>query len=115
MPISVEGSELAMVYGNVDVKAAASADQKNLKIDVDLPVLHVTVPNASQNQVQPLEDAKHIQIGAFRAPDKFVKLPMDAEDLKPPETAQSNTTVTVAIHLGNDVQVERGTDLRVAL
>ncbi len=116
IPVGVQGVQMGDMYGDMQVVAVSSADGSITNIDVEVPTLHVRLPDASPHAVQPLDEPKKVRIGTFRAPGQFVTLPIDGEDLREPEaTPGAPTRVNVAFHLGQDVAIERGRTLRVAL
>jgi translocation and assembly module TamB len=96
-----------------------SPNGRDTKVAVDIPRLHTQFPLSSSNKVQELDEAKDIRVGYFRRPQQFVLLPKDADDLKeeepppPSETGPGRTVIDV--HLGSEVEIKRGTTLKVTL
>jgi translocation and assembly module TamB len=89
-----------------------------MNVKVDIPRLHAQLPLGSSNKPQELGEAEKIRVGYFRRSRQFVIVPKDAEDLKEkegPSTEKAPTTTAVAIHLGDDVEVRKGTTIRIAL
>ena len=118
-PLDIDGQSIGEIYGNVEIAADMTPDKRALNVKVDIPRLHAELPLSSSNKPQDLGEAERIRVGYFRRPRQFIILPKDAEDLKddddapPPEGEPTKTTI--AVHLGDDVEVRRGTNLRVAL
>jgi translocation and assembly module TamB len=115
LPVDADGQEIGYIDGDIELSAVASADKKELDLKIDIPRLHTLLPNDSHS-VQDLKEAKEIHVGYHRRPTIFIKVPEVAEDLKPENDVEVEPTVTkVAINLGKDVEVRKGTSLRIAL
>jgi translocation and assembly module TamB len=116
-PVDIDGQAVGEIDADIDIAADMTPDKRALNVKVDIPRLHTELPQ-STNKPQELGEAEKIRVGYFRRPRQFIILPKDAEDLKdeeeaPPEEKPTATTITV--HLGNDVEIRKGTMLRVAL
>jgi translocation and assembly module TamB len=117
-PVDVDGQAIGYIDTDVKVTAESTADQRALHVKVDIPRLHAQLPIEPKNKPQELGKADKISVGYFRRPHQFVILPKDAEDLEQHDDKPSEkpgTTTTIAVHLGDDIEVRRGTTLRVAL
>jgi translocation and assembly module TamB len=117
-PVDIDGQAVGDVDADINVTAAATPDQRALNVKVDIPRLHVQLPVEPKNKPQELGEADKIRVGYFRRPHQFVILPKDAEDLEKGDDEASEkpqTTTTVAVHLGDDVEIKRGVMLRIAL
>ncbi len=117
-PVDIDGQAIGEVDAVVDISADMSPDQSTMNVKIDIPSLHAELPLASSNSPQELGEAEKIRVGYFRRPRQFVILPKDAEDLsdkQPPPVEEGATKLNVAVHLGNDVEVRKGTTLRVAV
>jgi translocation and assembly module TamB len=108
IPITVEGVPMGRAYGEIKTTAQMAADGKRLDVNVDIPMLHVDLPQSTGHSVQPLEPDKKIRIGRHAGSD-FALIP-----LAPPEEprAASDMAVHAAIKLG-DVEVKRDTTVFV--
>jgi len=118
LPVDINGQDIGEVDGDVNVKADMSADQRTMNVAVDIPRLHTTLPLSSTHKAQDLGESKNVRIGYFRRPHQFLVLPMNAEDLKeqkPSGEPKPSTQTNIAIHLGNDVEIKRGTGLKIVL
>ena len=117
-PLDIDGQPIGEINADISIAADMTPDQRAMNVKIDIPRLHLELPLASSNKPQELSEAEKVRVGYFRRPKQFVILPKDAEDLKgrepPPPGAEARQT-NIAIHLGNNVEVERGTMLRVAL
>jgi translocation and assembly module TamB len=117
-PVDVDGQAIGDIDTEVKVTAESTADQRALHVNVDIPRLHAQLPTEPKNKPQELGEAAKIRVGYFRRPHQFVILPKDAEDLETKDddpAEKPSTTTTIAVHLGDDVEVRRGTELRAAL
>ncbi len=121
IPLDLQGSSLGTVYGQFNLKAKTAADRQTMSLNVDVPLLHVALPEASTHSVQELDEAgPETHAGIYLAPGRFVALALDGFDTQQQEqavatAAQPSSTLTVDVHLGQNVEIERGTDLRVEL
>src|SRR6185503_17982835 len=103
------------IDADINTAADVTPDGRTMNVKVDIPRLHTKLPLGSSNKPQELGEADKIRVGYFRRPRQFVILPKDAEDLEDddaPATEKEATKTNVAIHLGDDVEVQKGTTLR---
>jgi translocation and assembly module TamB len=118
MPFALQGASLGSVYGKLALKAIGSPDHKALSVKIDAESLHIDLPEASSHSVEDLDAAEPgTHVGIYASPDRFVLLPLDefdAEQALEVPTKSSNT-LTVDVHLGQNVEIQRGTDLKVDL
>jgi translocation and assembly module TamB len=114
VPLVVDGVQLGIVDGRLDVTAEPSADRSSLAVSVDVPSLHVELPLASAHAVQTLGpmDAVRVRVGGGA---DLVQLPEGGAEGASKSDAAQTRPVKIDIHLGEDVQVRRGTDLDVRL
>jgi translocation and assembly module TamB len=118
LPVDVDGQDIGDVDGDIALSVDRSPDGRLTKVAVDIPRLHTDLPLSSSHKAQELGEAKGVRIGYFRRPRQFVLLPMNAEDLKEDDeagTEASPSRTEITIHLGKDVEIKRGTTLKVAL
>jgi translocation and assembly module TamB len=116
IPVDADGQEIGYVDGDIDLSAVASADRKQLDLRIDIPTLHTLLPENQSHDVQELKDVEEIHVGYHRRARIFVKVPEDANDFKGKDDVMTESTVTkIAINLGKDVEVRKGTSLRIAL
>ncbi len=112
IPITVEGQAMGDAWGRVEVKLKRFAGQNTTNIRVDLPELHFALPDVDPKNLQALELAEHVRIGAHRSDGEFIFLPV-----QPLAThAQSgNEALVVDVHLGSSVWIQKGTDIKVQI
>jgi translocation and assembly module TamB len=119
LPVDVDGEDIGDVDGDVAVSVDRSPDGRTTKVAVDIPKLHTDLPLSSSHKVQELGEAKGVRMGYFRRQRQFVLLPMNAEDLEEADgkkdTPASPARTEIAVHLGKDVEIKRGTTLKVQL
>ena len=118
IPIALEGAAVGSAYGEFDVSAAASPDHGTAHVTIDVPTLHVDLPEAPTHSVQKLAEAPpQTHVGVYTAEGKFMALPLGgsyaATQRYGPRTPWSAPTVDV--HLGKDVEIRRGLGLKIDL
>jgi translocation and assembly module TamB len=120
IPLEVQGVTLGDVSGEFTLKATPSPDGKRLDFDVDVPVMHVELPRASSSHdLQPLEEAKHLQVGVYRSGGRFVILPTSQALARAEKAAAAagaqGTEIVISVHLRQGVDVKQGSGLKVSL
>jgi translocation and assembly module TamB len=118
IPISLEGAAMGSAYGEFHLNAAASPDHGTAHVTIDVPTLHVDLPEAPTHSVQKLAEAPpQTHVGVYTSEGKFMLLPIDGADANAqrhgPRTPWSAPTVDV--HLGKDVEIRRGLGLKIDL
>ena len=112
IPITVEGQAVGDAWGRVDVTLTQSAEAKSTKIRVDLPVLHLDLPELDPTSLQDLDLADNVRIGAHRSDGRFVSLPVQ------PITNESQAggeALLIEVHLGKSVWIQKGREIKVQL
>jgi translocation and assembly module TamB len=118
MPLSIEGTEVGTVYGEVDAKTTTSADGRTTNVSLDVPSLHVELPEAMSHSVQELgAPPEGVHVGVYMGPGRFVELAVDGSRATGASDrgADGGAPLVAEMHLGNDVSIQRGTDLKVDL
>jgi len=118
IPLDVEGVYMGEVWGEIGIGMKPSPDKKQLIVDVDVPKMHVDLPiESASHELQPLEPPEHVHVGVYRSGDRFVILPTSQSLARQQNAAaaQAGTQFVLNVHLHNDVEVRRGSGLRVAL
>ncbi|WP_394822020.1 translocation/assembly module TamB domain-containing protein [Pendulispora albinea] len=114
-PISLHGEELGEVYGKVEVRA--TADRKTTNVDVNVPELRFKLPDTSSHDVLELDRAEKIRVGVQRTPHQLTLLPLTPQEYDPPPPTPpgAETKLVIRTKLGHDVEIKRGTGLRVQM
>ncbi len=112
MPLLVAGEHLGDVSGDIRVGANWRDQGKELRVDVDVPKLVVTLPDRMPDGVQKLDEIERACIGTIRK-GRFVPLPLDAPD-PVVEATPSAFRTRLDIHL-RDTSIEMGDILRTRL
>jgi translocation and assembly module TamB len=119
LPLSVNGSQLGIIDGKLDLSESLSADHHTVQIKVDVPTLHVVLPESGSQDVQALGPIVGVKIGTrAKAGGEFVVTsldPIEDRDDTPKTRPEDAIKVVVATHLGDDVIVRRGGQLKVGI
>jgi translocation and assembly module TamB len=118
LPLDLSGASMGQVYGDVGIKAQGSADHKLTTVAIDIPSLHVDLPLTSVSHVEDLGRPADEHVGYFRSAGRFILVPIDPEDtarkLRGVEAAAA-TVIELHVHLGREVEIRRGSTLKVVL
>lgn len=115
IPLDVGGTEIGEVDGDLDVVATSPAPRVT-RVEMQIPILHVQLASGKAHDVEALDPPEHLRAGVYQA-GRPVELPLSADDVD--ETAAASTgppsELDVAVHLGQDVTIRRGANLKVTL
>jgi len=115
LELAPQGQVVGTVSGDVKVQASHAADDKTLKVVVDVPTLNAVLPRRIRSGAQELSRNEKIQVGIFHGRDNLVKVALDQRDVKPPKTEERATTaIDVDLRL-SDVTIAQGNLLRIVL
>jgi len=117
LPLSVDGSLVGAVDGRLNVTESLSTDRKTATVKVDIPSLHLLVPEASSQNVQALGVIPGVTLGrrATKTGDFVPDVTDDENDDAAAARPANATRVQISTHFGDDVSIKRGTDVRVDL
>lgn len=123
LPVMLEGVTVADAWGRFTVEArleaaaeSAQRTQHRLQIDVTVPRLHVILPEQAPQDVQALEEDPTIVTGTYLEPGHFLALPIPPyEDDELDADPSAPLLVNIEIDVGDDVWVERSSQLEVKL
>jgi translocation and assembly module TamB len=113
IPLDVQGAQMGEVYGDVALAAAAAPDGRAVNVNVNVPTLHVQLPLASAHGVRELDELPNVHVGMY-GNGTFSALSLDGNARDPRTRASDATRYVIAVQLGN-VEIVRGTTLKVAL
>ncbi len=106
-PLVVGGARMGDAWGHIEAIVRPKGDGFGIALDV--PSLHVVVPDQSGHSLQDLTPAHSISIGIRDRKGELVPVA-----LGPPRRVKSRSTpISIAVTLGNDVEITRGDMLRV--
>jgi translocation and assembly module TamB len=110
VPLTLEGVPLGEAYGTL-LLHAKMADERTVKLDVDVPVFQTDLPASSARDVQKLDDRPDIRVGV-RGQDGLSPVLLGA-----PKNHRSEDALAwkVTFFLGQDVKVSRGRDVEIVL
>jgi translocation and assembly module TamB len=113
IPVTVEGTPVGTVEGTLTLSEDPLPGGKGMKVSIEIPTLHVQLPQSGNRSAQGLGDIEDARIEA-RHGTEVVTIPLGPElgsHVRGPDAKRIELTV----HLGDDVELKRGTDLKVGL
>lgn len=113
IPLSVEGQELGVVSGDIDFDLKITRDRKTVNVVVDVPKLLARIPETRGHSLQALAGDPTIRVGVRRVPGQLTLVPLGPP--RPVGRPRDALTWNVQLRLGKDVEVRRGTTMRVQL
>ncbi|HEY4158700.1 MAG TPA: translocation/assembly module TamB domain-containing protein, partial [Polyangiaceae bacterium] len=108
LPVTLEGQAIGDAWGNVDVSYRPGDARRSPLLAVNVPRLHVELPETSTHSVIELDPNKDVRTGVWRDDGKFVTLPV--QPLRKKAQGPAGPPLLVELKLGNDVVVEKGTE-----
>ena len=114
IPINGGGTEIGTLDGRIQVEAVGG-DRGAMKVTVDVPQLHVALPQATTTNAQALGPMAKVSIGTHRGRrDAFVVIALDPVDDTKNKGASSGGGLILQTNL-RDIEVTRGNDLKIDL
>jgi translocation and assembly module TamB len=109
LPLVIDGVQAGLIDGKLALSVDRAPDRSSLDVGVNVPTLHVQLPTTSGHDVQALGEIDSVQVGVEHN-GEFVPTRLDPE--KDVVAKGGNTTpMKIAVKLGSDVQIARGSDL----
>ena len=96
LPLTAQGIELGTVWGQIDTKAAVVGDGKTINVDVNVPKLHVALPDSLGHGVQSTDQDPSIKVGSIQKDGVVAILPVDGS--LPSETSGAEEGLSRAGH-----------------
>jgi translocation and assembly module TamB len=116
LPIMLGGVTVMDAWGRFEIQArsvAAPALPRSLEVTVAVPRLHMKLPEQLPRDVQQLEPEPSITQGTYLETGRFTALPLLKEAAT--EDRAEPLALRIAVELGDDIWIERGTQLEVKL
>jgi translocation and assembly module TamB len=114
IPVIFDGVQMGMLDGHFDLTAALAPAHDALDVTVEVPTLHMDLPETGAHDVQALGDLDNVATGVMRGEQGFVDVPLDATvDMS--SGVAPRMPIKLDVKLGKDVEVSRGPDLDVRL
>ncbi len=118
LPISLQGVPLGEAWGDIEAKAEQNPAKDGYSINVAIPTMHFDLPDVVGRTLQEIGSDATVRMGTNTA-GGFVLLRPE----KPWQTKETSddaekvvpTKLHVAVKLGNDVVVTRGTSIQINL
>jgi translocation and assembly module TamB len=114
LPLTVEGTPLGSIDGSLEITEDATADHKGLNVSVVVPTLHVLLPESGSRNIQALGPLTAANIGVRRRGNDFDLVDLDTDDTTKTRAPDAKR-IEITAKLGNDVELRRGKDLKIAL
>ncbi|HYQ44250.1 MAG TPA: translocation/assembly module TamB domain-containing protein, partial [Polyangiaceae bacterium] len=111
--LSVNGTELGETYGTVDVKLRPGQTKGTQKLSVNIPELHLRMPDAGSQDLQDLDPAKGVRVGTRQRDGGFVTLPL--QPLKEADPSRNESPMVVDLDLGNQIWIQQGDTTKIQL
>lgn len=108
--VSVSGTDIGSLYGAVDVTIQPGNAERGMHVAVNIPSLHVYLPDTGSQDVQALDPAKNVRVGTDQHYGDFVTLPL--QPLSDSEPSKNDRPMVVDLVLGKDLWLERGTQVK---
>jgi translocation and assembly module TamB len=115
MPLIVDGVQVGTVDANLDVAIDPAPAANEVDVTVNASKLHLELPAAASHDVQALNALDGVGVGIQHGPNEFVPMPIDDMREKTTDTSSNPVKMKVAVHLGKDVEVRRGTTLAIRM
>ncbi len=115
LPLVLDGVQMGQFDGQILVSADPSSTDSGFEVTVDAPTAHVELPQAATHEVEALGEMPAVRVGIQHARGAFVPAPLDSSEAASDASAGAGPKLRVTVHLGEDVQVRRGTDLDARL
>lgn len=107
-PLLVGGDHIGDLWGHVETKM--TPHQEKYGVDVKVPTLHLVLPDTSRHSLQDLDPDAHVMIGFRDKAGTFRQIPLSAPKQKP-----GGPPIAIDVNLGDDVMIEQGETIRVAV
>ncbi len=107
--MSLSGTEIVDTYGGIDISLTPNETTHANLLKVNIPNLHVGMPDTGSQDLQDLEPAKGVRVGVYERRGGFVTLPL--QPLKDTDPSKNDNPMVVEVHLGS-IEVQRGDMLK---
>jgi len=110
--LSLAGTAIGETYGAIDVKLRPGATKGSQKLSVDIPELHVRMPDTGSQDLQGLEPAKGVRVGTRQRDGGFVTLPL--QPLTDSDPSKNDDPMVVDLNL-DKIWVQQGDTTKIQL
>ena len=111
--LSLAGTELGETYGAIDIKLRPGQTKGSQAISVDIPELHVRMPDSGSQDLQSLDPAKGVRVGTRQRDGGFVTLPL--QPLIESDPSKNESPMVVNLNLGDNIWVQQGDTTKIQL
>jgi autotransporter translocation and assembly factor TamB len=113
LPLVVSGTQVGTFDGRIEVEVDRLASGTDVKVDV--PTMRLVLPLESKHDVQELGPLTGVRTGVARGSGGFAESALDAGESEEQSSGGPQSPMRIAVQLGKDVVVKRGTQLNVHL
>ncbi len=113
MPITLEGTPLGTIDGTLDLSEDPTPDHRGMAVVIDVPRLHVQLPESGSRSLQPLGELD-ADVGVRHGSRELVLVPLGPPREQKTRAADARR-IEITARLGSDVEVRRGAGLKVGL
>ena len=113
LSLSVAGTEIGELWGGVDLKVRPGAAKGSQSLAVEIPELHVRLPDTGSQDLQDLDPAKGVRIGTHQRAGDFVTLAL--QPLKEGDASKNQDPMLVDLHLGDQIFIQQGDTTKIQL
>ena len=110
--LSLAGTAVGETYGAIDVKLRPGATKGSQKLSVDIPELHVRMPDSGSQNLQNLEPARGVRVGTRQRDGGFVTLPL--QPLTEGDPSKNDNPMVVDLNL-DQIWVQQGDTTKIQL
>jgi len=118
--LSLAGITLGETYGAIDVKLRPGQTKGSQQLSVEIPELHVRMPDTGTQDLQTLDPAKGVRVGTRQREGGFVTLPLQPLTESDPSKNESPMVVDLKldriwVQQGDSTKIQLGGSLQLVL
>ncbi|HKO49557.1 MAG TPA: translocation/assembly module TamB domain-containing protein [Polyangiaceae bacterium] len=111
--LSLAGTELGETYGAIEIKLRPGQTKGSQALSVNVPELHVRMPDAGSQDLQDLAPAKGVRVGTRQRDGGFVTLPL--QPLQEGDPSKNDNPMVVDLDLGDQIWIQQGDTTKIQL
>jgi translocation and assembly module TamB len=107
--MTLSGTEITGTYGAIDLSVTPNPTTHANTVKVNIPNLHVGMPDTGSQDLQDLDPAKGVRVGVYQRTGGFVTLAL--QPLKETDPSKNDNPMLVDVHIGT-IELQRGDMLK---